>query len=200
MLLPTTLALAFAALADEPSAAYVCWAALGPVDGVRRGRVYLEQDEQRRFLRHTVSVETDEFGGLWSIDSLPDRQPEPRPYATFWLPIPEHTSGPVQVTVVADGHAFWSGSRPSNTTTRFDHGQTILVPAVDLRGRPFGTFPSLWGLHRLEISASDGLGNEILRRTVALPDWERIARRARGAERAVDRLARGASCLPATMP
>jgi hypothetical protein len=121
------------------------------------------------------------------------------PGSMIWLRIPEHTAGPIQLTVMADGQTFWSGSGPPTSTVIYDHGRNVVLPVVALYGPPFGTLPSFWGVHRLEISASDGRGNPIVRRTVVLPDWTRIARRAPAATREVDQLARGAGCLPATV-
>ena len=198
MILSALLALTLGA-ADEPETVFSCWAPLGAVDGVREGRVYLDQDRQRRFLRHELSIHTDDFQGFWSMDSSRGSEPEPRPYAIFWLQIPEHTAGPVRVSVMADGRPFWSGSLPPNSTIRVVRGQSVTVPVVMLHGAPLGTFPSLWNRHRLDFSASDGQGVPIVRRTITLPDWGRIARRARVAVRAVDRLVSGANCLPATV-
>jgi hypothetical protein len=198
MVLFASLVLALAA-DPGPAATYSCWASLGAIDGVGEDRVYLEQDEQRRFLRHTLSIKTVEFDGFWSADSVHGGQPEPRPYATFWLRIPQDTMGPVRVTAMADGRAFWAGSESPNTTVRLDHGRVGALRVVALRGSPLGTFPSLWGLHRLQISAIDGHGHPILSRLIALPDWMTIGRRTRSAVREVDRIAHDADCLPATV-
>ena len=185
----------------EQTPTLFCSRALQVAGGAKRAEAVAEVGRDHRPLHRTLEVQGRDYLALWRFSGARfDSRRALERLELRRIALPRGTLFPVVAEVRFDGRTVLRSQVAQATSDMIrvpaDGGPLPEpLPGISVRSAA-GAVPTLFGVRHAELVVTAADGSQAARRTLDLPDWERLRGEAGGAFAAIERERRTGGCQP----